>query len=628
MKKTALCKRLLALFVCVFAFIGASAETFVSPNILELTPTDVNSKDFGNLTAENQARINNGTITTIKLVGNFSDGWSGYLLKKGDNWGSRITTIDLSAADFSGITATLTYNSEGKIVSGTVNDGKTQAWGFIGFYGLKTIIWPPQGKISVLPEDAFQRTGIESVSIPGYIRYIGQHAFDSESDMYLKKVVFEEYPDPATGPSQVEMYIATQAFNLTYGLMDVYVESLGKLTAGTNAFPHSKTYGHSDPTKPMATLHFPASKAADYVNLLDPLSPETANDDGAFQAWLANHYTKAGEAKNGFYEFVTNGPTPPKDAPSMGDVVLKTFSDAKLDYVVPNGVKAYIVNKVLKADEEENYRLLLQKVNVIPHGTGVIIYGGTNATTSDGKKRFLSLTAVNYTGGPYTYNSNVNYKWRNLLVGTAKEDGSSTHVDPYDMDMSVDTVTHRNFFMGKFTKSKSGAKYVIENPTFDAEFVGFFRAISSNIASGKAYLHVPAYEYPEPKGGEIIVPAQAWEQYATEFKPGQATEIYTEEELKAKGWWHKGENYSQRITWTDKTDSWGVRDLPSSYNAKFEGEPFFEDINDEEGVATLVVPASMVETTDGGDYYTLQGVKVSQPTKGVYIKNGKKVVIR
>jgi len=48
MKKTALCKRLLALFVCVFAFIGASAETFVSPNILELTPTDVNSKDFGN----------------------------------------------------------------------------------------------------------------------------------------------------------------------------------------------------------------------------------------------------------------------------------------------------------------------------------------------------------------------------------------------------------------------------------------------------------------------------------------------------------------------------------------------------------------------------------------------------
>lgn len=549
-------------------------------------------------------------------------------MKKGDNWASGgITTIDLSAADFSGITATLTYDDKGKVVSGTVNDGKIQAWGFIGFTGLRTIIWPSQDKISVIPEDAFQRTGIESVSIPGYIRYIGQHAFDSNAnDMYLKKVVFEEYPATGTGPSEVEMYIAAQAFNLTYGLMDVYVETLGDLTAANNAFPHHQTYGHSDPTTPMATLHFPASKAEDYVNLDDPLDEATANDDGAFQAWLANHYTKAGQAQNGFYEFVTNGPTPPKDAPNMGDVVLKTFSDATMDYVVPNGVKAYIVNKVLRADGEENYRMLLKKVNVIPHGTGVIIYGGTNATTSDGTKRFLSLTAVHYTGGPYTYNEDVDYEWRNLLVGTAKEDGSSTHVDPYDM--SGNTVTHRNFFMGKFTKTKSGAKYVKEHSGFNDEFVGFFRAISSEIASGKAYLHVPASEYPEPKGGEIIVPAQAWEQYSTEFKPKQATEIYTEEELRAKGWWHKGENYSQRITWTDKTDSWGVRNLPSSYNAKFEGEPFFEDINDEEGVATLVVPASMVETTDGGDYYTLQGVKVSQPTKGVYIKNGKKVVIR
>ena len=35
-----------------------------------------------------------------------------------------------------------------------------------------------------------------------------------------------------------------------------------------------------------------------------------------------------------------------------------------------------------------------------------------------------------------------------------------------------------------------------------------------------------------------------------------------------------------------------------------------------------------VEVEEDGDYYTLQGVKVAQPQKGVYIQNGKKVIIK
>ena len=41
---------------------------------------------------------------------------------------------------------------------------------------------------------------------------------------------------------------------------------------------------------------------------------------------------------------------------------------------------------------------------------------------------------------------------------------------------------------------------------------------------------------------------------------------------------------------------------------------------------TLVIPAA--ETVQDGVYYTLQGVKVEHPTKGVYIRNGKKVVVK
>jgi len=69
-----------------------------------------------------------------------------------------------------------------------------------------------------------------------------------------------------------------------------------------------------------------------------------------------------------------------------------------------------------------------------------------------------------------------------------------------------------------------------------------------------------------------------------------------------------------------------VRSSQLASFAKFSGEPIFEELDN--GVATLIVPSSMVETVDTEGYYTLQGVKVNNPSKGVYIKNGKKVVLK
>jgi len=37
--------------------------------------------------------------------------------------------------------------------------------------------------------------------------------------------------------------------------------------------------------------------------------------------------------------------------------------------------------------------------------------------------------------------------------------------------------------------------------------------------------------------------------------------------------------------------------------------------------------SSAPSTKDGGNYYTLNGVKVSNPSHGIYIKNGKKVIL-
>ena len=121
----------------------------------------------------------------------------------------------------------------------------------------------------------------------------------------------------------------------------------------------------------------------------------------------------------------------------------------------------------------------------------------------------------------------------------------------------------------------------------------------------------------------VFVPADV-PAYRAEFKAGQAVDIYNEEEMKAKGYWYKSND--DKILWTD---DWGVRNLASGFSmAKFSGEPVFQIDEDEDGVVTLIVPGSMIDVEEAGDYYNLQGVKVSHPTKGIYVKNGKKVVIK
>ena len=73
----------------------------------------------------------------------------------------------------------------------------------------------------------------------------------------------------------------------------------------------------------------------------------------------------------------------------------------------------------------------------------------------------------------------------------------------------------------------------------------------------------------------------------------------------------------------------GVRDsIEEQAPAKgiFDGEVEIIE-NLEEGVATMIIRAD-TEDSDEGDYYTLQGVKVNHPSKGVYIVNGKKVVVK
>ena len=593
--------------LAVFAYTSAKAYT-VSGGVLTINGS-------GDMPGSRPA----GDFTTIKLVGDFTAGWGGgWAINDGANTKGGITKIDMSQATFKLNSGTVTSSATNTVANVSVSP----SWNFKNFPDLKDIVWPAAGNIDGIPSNAFDQCGLEEVHIPGYIKWIADHAFNETSDYKsLKKIFFDKWEG---NDANVHMYLGLQAFSNTYGVTDVYIETEGILEAANNAFPHMDTYGHADITRTTARLHFPASKADLYVNQNHTLDQATAENDKLFQEWLVEHYSAAGAAGNGFYEFVSNAST---GMPGMSDVVLRTFSSATIDYVVPKGAKAYIVNGITTSGSGDNklFYVQLKRVNVIPHGTGVIIFGGANTDDGHGNK-ILGMMAVKYSGpGAYTRdNTSYSSDYRNKLVATANASESNVQVEPYEVEGGK--VKWRNFGLGNFGATVSGAKYYKEHHNYgtgaglpNGNFIGFFRLKSSEISSGKAYLRLTADEYDKENGGEVIVAKQ--NDYDQEYADGSnGDRFYTQTEMCNLGIWYltKGDSNSH-IEWEA---SWGTRSLASDFTmANFIGEPMDDDV-------TMILPASMVEVQDNAKVYNLQGMEVANPTKGVYIKNGKKFVVK
>lgn len=607
-------KKLFTLLLCAFAVVSANAY-IVSGGVCTIYGEGVDGQTPDDL---DHFAIP-GDITTLKFVGRFNTSFEGSPLYDAGvtNRKNGITTIDLENAIFP--------------------DNPNFKWGFAGFADLRTVKWPtgvgtPEpGRIQYIPSYAFKQCGLEKITIPGYIKAIAAQAFDEVSgSAHLKTIVFEEWDPDKDGVSNVNMTIATQAFSNTYALTDVYIDNLGTITANQNAFPHWSTYGHADPNRELATLHFPTKVASQYANLDHELDYATASDNKLFQEWLVEHYVKAGQAANGFYEFVSNGTTDTEGA-EWGDQFLRTYSHPTLDQIVPNGVKAYIVNDLIKDEVNKTVTMKLKKVNVIPAGTGVILFGGTNSKDKNGRK-ILSMQVVNYTDDPFTRESPAEMK--NYLTATANSNPDyTTSVKPYGTDRWGNI--HRDFVFGKFSNTDSGKKYKKEHGNYgtgagraNGDWYGFFRVkagVMPNTMPGKAYLMLSESEYPYPDGGEIIIDvtdqtnsSNVAEYYRTEYENTNLG-VMSEDLMKAKGYWWIDEN--NKILWQN---NWGTRQLASGFTmAKFMGE-----IEDEDWMISLGLSNVEAKESKSGDIYNLQGMKVAQPTKGIYIQNGKKYIVK
>ena len=516
--------------------------------------------------------------------------------------------------------------------------------------GLATVILC--NRVSSIGYETFHSAAITEIHIPASVETLKKHAF--YNCQQLKNVYFDAFDKSLGNCKGAETWIAGDdgaqgngAFEECQNITDVYILTEALLHCQNNAFDQDITWGAGNVEGNFATLHYPKDNVANYVNLTHYLSDKIIKDPGLFHLWLHEHYDLAGVPnKNGWYEFINSGPFDPENEEECQSIILRTFSDNKLSYLVPNGLRAYVVSDIQPAGD--NYEVTLTRIPVIPKQTGVILYGHPNGKTSDGKPTLVltpvefapagetieldggqTITAGENEGLPLCRANWDNNYVKNYLEPILSEDGSAVPIKPYEKVDGV--VTFRNFGLGRYSSTDYFNTTALTSD--ENNYVGFFRMKPQSYKSGYAYLRLAPGEFDAADGGEILVKPDTQKDlnngilsYSCEYKLTDGKVFDAADAVgtaaNPKGWWNASA-IPVGFYWKEYSMSWGDRTIQfgGSAAAKYFGE--FED--DTDGIVKLVVPADNISN---GEYYTLQGVKVNNPTKGVYILNGKKVIVK
>ena len=270
---------------------------------------------------------------------------------------------------------------------------------------------------------------------------------------------------------------------------------------------------------------------------------------------------------------------------------IRTYSNNVAMAPVDDNVKVYEAYSYGKPgnakDPQSQGTIYLRQLKYIPANIGVVLVGKQPAegTFKDGDKLNYSLREApaemplegdNYTAVWTKADDYAGQKWNNYLKPTVTANNKLGNADT-DADGKI---LHRYFGLGNFHSTK----YYTENPNGDNDYIGFFR-LTQNGRSGanKAYLSIPANKVVDGGVG--------------------ATFGY--------------------IDFNGQFLGNGTDDPKNPSLAKM--AIVFDDEDD--GGSTTTVPEVKPNSTDcDASFYTLQGVKVSRPVKGVYIHNGKKFI--
>lgn len=316
--------------------------------------------------------------------------------------------------------------------------------------------------------------------------------------------------------------------------------------------------------------------------------------------WTVRFYIDVDNADKRIFRYTIRGASKifiPVTA-HMGKL-LRTYTSA-IDVVpVDKEVLVYAAQSYTKNNEnktgsgDETGTVKLYRLKYIPANQGVVLYS-RNSPLNNGTPtklevvRAYSATVKRYTHDVFDYvegwadspakesiwfNEHSSEKWNNYLVPVLKD----TKITQFFID-DQNNWTGRNFAFTRYSQTKTGqANGVIIDNTTDPDpkkhdYFSFFRA-AGTVKASYSYLMLPRTIM--EGNGQILDQSQ-----------------------------DNDPKFSKSMVW-------------------FEGIDAPMD-NETTGISEL---KNHVSNTDAA-YYTLQGVKVAKPVKGIYIHQGKKVIVK
>lgn len=271
---------------------------------------------------------------------------------------------------------------------------------------------------------------------------------------------------------------------------------------------------------------------------------------------------------------------------------IRTYSNNVAMAPVDVNVKVYEAYRYKKPENEGDPlsermgTVYLRQLEYIPANMGVVLVGEVPAGESFSDYATLNfslkeapaempLEGDNYTEVWTKADDYAGQKWNNYLKPTVTAIDNLGNADTDDKG----TILHRFFGLANFHSTK----YYKENHT-GGDYIGFFR-LTPNGKSGanKAYLSIPA----------------------------NAT---------------IDDGVGAEFGYIDFNGQFLGNETDDPKNPSLSKMAIVFDDEDDGGSTTTVTEVKLNSTDADASFYTLQGVKVSRPVKGVYIHNGKKFI--
>lgn len=316
--------------------------------------------------------------------------------------------------------------------------------------------------------------------------------------------------------------------------------------------------------------------------------------------WTVRFYIDVDNANKRTFRYTINGASKiyiPVTA-HMGKL-LRTYTSAVDVVPVDANVLIYAAQSYTKNNEnktgsgDETGTVKLYRLKYIPANQGVVLYS-PNSPLDNGTPtklevvRAYSATVKRYTHDVFDYvegwadspakesiwfNEHSSEKWNNYLVPVLTD----TNITQFFID-DQNNWTGRNFAFTRYSKTFTGKKNNVQEDddtnadTSKRDYFSFFRA-AGTVKASYSYLMLPRTIM--EGNGQILDQSQ-----------------------------DNDPKFSKSMVW-------------------FEGIDAPMD-NETTGISEL---KNHVSNTDAA-YYTLQGVKVAKPVKGIYIHQGKKVIVK